>query len=380
MDMRLGELPNTHEYMPTAMRSVQRSVTKKPLIAFFVHLLGLSMLTGCTSVGQLPGIYTVAVDDGTTTWVGQPPGMPAWSPIGETLVWGSEDGLVVNDLNNGSSHVLSGSPVAGRPAWAPNGDAIAFFDDSQRSLAIVDAASGNARVRIPVATEDRWSATTDLMSLGGPAWSRDGSRIAFACWDGAGDELCVVDSDGGGRQQVTRLGPTSNTVTDPGRIATATSNIGPPAWAPNDDAIAVTAYPERSGAPSGLFVVDLDRGTARQVSKLVPNSEISWAPDGDTLIFSATEKGRSDVVRVSVKDGTATKLTSQLPAGARSPALSPDGTRVAAISQGALVILGEDGTVSTASTHGLKDAFPAWDASGKLVAVSAREDPISRYD
>jgi Tol biopolymer transport system component len=342
--------------------------------------MGLSLLSGCAGQGTPAGIYAVPVKDGVSTWVGEPAAAPTWSPTGEILAWGSEDGLSIANLENGSTRVLTTTPVAGRPAWSPDGKAIAYMDERGQSLTIVNASNGTETADVPVATESRWSSSVDLESWGSPSWSGDGSRIAFACWDGAGDELCVANSDGSQRRQITRLGPATNAATDPGRIATATSNIGAPAWAPDGSTIAVAAYPERSGAPAGLFLVDLDRGTARQLSKLLPNSEITWEPDGSALVFSATEKGRSDVVRVGIKDGEAAKLTTRLTGGARSPALSPDGKRIAAISQGALIVLDEDGSVSTFPGLTLKEAFPAWSAGGDVIAVSAKEDPIAKYD
>lgn len=293
---------------------------RKPMVSFAMPLLALALLSGCASADKPAGIYVYDVEAATATWIGQPVGRLAWSPNDEVLALASEDGLTLIDMQDGSARDLVLTRVAGRPAWSPDGSAIAYLDESDNSLTVVDSISGTMQGKILVATEPRWTNSVDLLSWGGPAWSPDGERLAFACWDGAGDELCVVNDDGTQMRQFTRLGPTSRAGDDVGRTVTATSNIGPPSWSPDGHAIAVAAYPERSGAPSGVFIANLEAGTARQIGKQLPNSEISWSPDGKWIYFSATEKGRSDVTRVSTRDGSAKKLTAALPGGARSPA------------------------------------------------------------
>jgi Tol biopolymer transport system component len=352
----------------------------KHIVALVVLLLVGTPLSACTSVDSQAGIYVTGADGGTATWMGAPAGVPSWSPKGMELAWASEDGLTIANMEDQTVRTIVTDPIAGKPAWSPDGNEIAYLDENSRSLDIVDVRSGAIRNTIPVATESRWATNVDLLTWGGPSWSADGKKIAFVCWDGAGDELCTADTDGSHPKQITKLGPATGATTDIAHTVTATSNIGPPAWSPAGDTVAVAAYPERSGAPSGLFLVNLQPGTARQISKLLPNSDIVWSPDGSALYFSATEKGRSDVVRIDIDDGKASKLTSALAGGARSPALSPNGERLAAINQGLVVILKDQGTFVESTPLGLKEGSPAWDASGSMLAFSAREDPLVKYD
>jgi Tol biopolymer transport system component len=112
----------------------------------------------------------------------------------------------------------------------------------------------------------------------------------------------------------------------------------------------------------------------------LPNSEITWTPDGAWLVFSATEKGRSDVRRVSLGAGAAETLTGDLPGGARDPSLSPDGKQIAASSGGAIVILGANGGGGEISQPGLRDGFPAWSPNGDRIAFLGAGDPIPGYN
>jgi Tol biopolymer transport system component len=346
-----------------------------------VGLLALTILSliGCSSGSAASGVYVFNTEKDSPTWLGQVPGLPVWSPKKDLVSWGTEDGLVIGSAGDAVTRILVAVPVAGAPAWSPDGTKIAFVDESEAALVVTNAMTGQTVFRTPVATDSDAVSTVDSMTMGGPDWSPDGTRIAFVCWDGAGDEVCVIGADGKGRRQVTRLEPLTTSGPNPALGATATSNVGPPAWSPNGQLLAVAAYPERSGAPVGVFVIDMKGDSARQITKLQPNSSIQWLPDGQSVEFSATDKGRSDAVRVSVGDRTTKKLTQNLPAGARNPAISIDGKRLAVASGGSIVILDGDAPPVYLPSSGLQYGNPAWNWSGNLLAFTATEDPLSKY-
>lgn len=337
----------------------------------------LALLVGCTETGSSsqPGIYILRDGSDAPGWIGGPAGVPVWSSDGRILAWATEDGLMIAARESAQTRTLTNRPVVGRPAWSPAGNAIAFVDEASASLIVAESSTGKSLLEAPIATESAGRDAQELLGLGGPSWAPDGARLAYVCWDGAGDELCVMNADGTGSRTVTKLEPAPSAVD-----GMASSNVGPPAWSPDGAAIAVAAYPERRGAAAGVFLIDLDLGTARRVSKLVPNSEITWTPDGASLIFAASEKGRSDVLRVAVNSSESTKLTADLPKGGRSPALSPDGKELAIVSGGTIVVLDGPNVVRQINTTDLRGMAPAWSPSGGEIAFAAAQDPIRTYD
>jgi TolB protein len=236
---------------------------------------------------------------------------------------------------------------------------------------VANADSGETQFETPIRVDPDDHTSISLVTLGGPAWSPDGSQLAFTCWDGAGDEVCIVNSSGGDRRQLTRIEPGQ------GSEATTTANVGPPSWSPDGGMLAVASYPERSDGPRGIFLVDPRLGSSARITALVPNSEIAWLPNGTALVFSATDKGRSDVYRLPIESGSAHVLTAQLPDGGREPAVSRDGSRIAAVSGRSLVVLSMAEPVTISDRSELGARFPAWSPAADSIVYSLFPDPIA---
>jgi Tol biopolymer transport system component len=343
--------------------------------------LAVLLLQGCGEATNVDsGVYVLDTVDSVPRRLNGPAGAPVWAPSGEALAWATEDGLFRQDLTSDEPMLLTDRAGAGRPAWSPDGQTIAFVDRSDESLVAIDGETGEIRFSVPVATEDADHSPLALPVLGGPSWSPDGSRLAFNCWDGNGDEICVVQGDGSGYRQVTHIQSRARPVDDSGGgLLLAVANAGPAAWSPDGTALALAAYPEQRGAASGVFVVDLEAGTARKVSSLLPNSNIMWFSGGKSLLFSASQEGRSDAVRASVAEGGTEKLTAHLPSGAREPVVSPDGTRLAVASGGSIVILGPEMNPQSLTQSGLDHRLPSWSPDGERVAFVAAPDPLASY-
>jgi Tol biopolymer transport system component len=370
---------SSHAEARVMMRKSSGACPKSWLL--LVLIVAVSTISGCVAAGVEEGVFVIWIENGALTRIGEPAGIPVWSPTDDSVAWGNEDGLFLRALNEADSRRLSAAPVAGVPAWSPDGMNLAYVNRERASLIVVAADSGTERFSQPLDRRRGENARFPLLTLGGPAWAPDGSHIAYVCWDGIGDEICLIGADGTSWRQLTRLElPRLGGDQAIPQPTLAASNAGPPAWAPERDYLATAVYPERSGAPTGVFLVDLADGIGRRVSSLQPNSVIAWSPDGGSIVFSAFRRGRSDAFRVVLGDSTQQRVTEGLPEASRNPSLSPDGSRMAVESGGGIVILGPQGPSQTLGVPGLRSSNPSWSHNGAAIAIAAANDPIASYN
>jgi Tol biopolymer transport system component len=116
------------------------------------------------------------------------------------------------------------------PAWSPDGSSIAFHSlrDGNYDIYVMDA-DGSNEIRL----------TTDGSADLNPVWSPDGLRIAFVSTRDADYELYVMNADGSDQQRLTESG---------GRDEH-------PTWSPDGSRIAFSS--DRDGRRE-LFVMDAD--------------------------------------------------------------------------------------------------------------------------
>lgn len=218
-------------------------------------------------------LWLVAADGGTPRRLtaGPQDSAPVWSPDGSRLAFLRAGQVTVLDLGGGDPEQLTDLPLgAGAPRWSPDGHRLAFaapvdprgetpgpmvsdgldyqadgaglHGPVRHQLHVLDTTTGGVRVL----TDGRHSA-------GPPAWSPDGTTLAFVRLDGA-------DADLRPRTPVHLLA-----VDDPhGRPRAVALTEGVAAtvgWAPDGSALLVTGW---AGDPTGhahLFRVGLDGGT-----------------------------------------------------------------------------------------------------------------------
>ena len=94
----------------------------------------------------------------------------------------------------GTNRVRLSSAFAGEssPAWSPDGSNIAFHSrrDKLTSIYLVDSSGGDER-------------RLTLKSGFAPAWSVDGSQIAFYSRRDGNAEIYVMNADGSGQTRIT---------------------------------------------------------------------------------------------------------------------------------------------------------------------------------
>lgn len=247
-------------------------------------------------------------------------------------------------------------PAAGA---VPGGDGVIAF-----TVAHGGAAGQNSAYRIASIQPDGTGLIElpeiDEVSDSQPAWSPDGSRIAYVRWPGedlGSTDIWLMDADGTNRERVTR-----NARYD-----------YHPAWSPDGTMLVFERIMDRSHK---LWVKVLGGGAPTRITN-VRAWQPDWSPDGSLIVFM---RRGGDLFTVR-PDGSALTRVTETPEVVESrPAWSPDGARIAfeGVARGGrtgLYVMDADGTdvVALTDTTGGFEGSPAWSPSGDRIAYIAGE-------
>jgi Tol biopolymer transport system component len=198
-----------------------------------------------------------------------------------------------------------------------------------------------------------------------PALSPNGALIVFARARGDRSELWLMNTDGSGKR----------------RLGTPKGSETHPVWSPKSDTI---AFVRLLGDQWDVVVTDL-KGNRRQLTNdAAAQVDVSWSPDGGTIVFDQIEDGTSDLWTVPAGGGTPTQLTKTPGTAELNPAWSPLSDEIAYDAADAkgiydLYILDRKTGETRRITHdAADDGDPAWSPTGKLLAY--RHEVGSDYE
>ena len=246
---------------------------------------------------------------------------------------------------------VPGAEGGSGPAWSPDGTQIAF--ELGGEIVVIGAAGGT-----PVNLTNH--PALDMC----PAWSPDGSRIAFASDRDGQAELYLMNSDGSGLVRVTQ----------------GVGFVGHPAWSPDGAQLAFDCEVESGNRD--ICAVNADgTGLVRLTSDPAVDSGPAWSPDGSKLAFSSTRTTQPSELYLMNPDGSGVTRVGTGIAG-QEPAWSPDGLWIAFGSQWqcggtCLYVVKADGTNLsrlTSDGHG-----PAWNPAATDSPIPINAQPIASF-
>ena len=225
---------------------------------------------------------------------------------------------------------------------------------------------------IPCCSSPAWTGpermTHSERSSRAPAWSPDGSAIAFESQKAAGSNLFLLELENGAIR----------------RLTDGNSNNRAPSWSP--DGTKLVFVSDRTGSPE-LHILNFVTRVPRLLAAL-PGAESSpsWSPDGEWIAFTREVEGEFDILRIHPDGG---RLQDLLVGEGRDvwPRWSPDGERLLFFSRrdtGGVDDEVHELTVQTGRIRRITrraghDFCPIWSPRGQTLAVVAIQTDGSRW-
>lgn len=177
-----------------------------------------------------------------------------------------------------------------------------------------------------------------------PAWSPDGTRIAYA----RDSDIWAMNADGSAKTNLTNNGPTS-----------VEQN---PSWSPGGK----IAY-ERSGQ---IWTMNTDGSSQAPFSAITQTSPAApaWSLDGTKLAFATAGE-----IWVINSDGSNERRVTNNASTDTDPAWSPDGTKIVFGKAGSgVAVINLDGSNEVPLTSNAQDGMPAWSNDGTKIAFARK--------
>jgi Tol biopolymer transport system component len=250
--------------------------------------------------------------------------------------------------------------AAAEPAWSPDGTKIAFVLGPPEHLG---AYAGDGDIYVMNADGTGLTQLTDGLDAAGPAWSPDGTGIVSV--RDQGSSLVLMNADGSDPHQVRPDGE-------------AYPPYQSPDWSPDGARIAFQASPSRGVDTNSVYVTNVDGTDTSRLTPGLSDGSPAWSPDGATIAYA----GPDGIYLHDVLTGADHRVTV---CGKREdcgfdfqPTWASDGSRIAFTRQNyagdsvQVFVVNADGTALQQLTDG-----PGWNSQPSWNPLLAQGDPLT---
>ncbi|HSH83476.1 MAG TPA: DUF5050 domain-containing protein, partial [Herpetosiphonaceae bacterium] len=266
------------------------------------------------------------------------------------------DIYAMNADGTGQTALTSNAGFNVHPAWSPDGSKIAFVSTREGDSEIyVMNANGSEQMNLTSnAASDYW-----------PAWSPDGSKIAFE----SNYEIYVMNADG----------------SEQTRLTTFVGFDSYPAWSPDGSKI---AFVSTLDGDYEIYVMNADGSEQTNLTNnAAKDIHPDWSPDGSKIAFQSYRDGDSEIYVMNADGSEQMNLTSNA-VDDTYPVWSPDGSKIAFESyrdgDSEIYVMNADGSEQTSLTsNAVPDLYPAWQSvtasntPPSIDSFTAPADPVA---
>jgi TolB protein len=189
------------------------------------------------------------------------------------------------------------------------------FDTRIAYITVIKQQDGAKHYNLQIADADGFNPQVLLDSkqpLMSPAWSPDGTRVAYVSFEDRNSNIYIQDILTGRRS----------------RIAANEGINSAPAWSPDGSRLAVTL--SKDGNPE-IYLIHLASQTLQRITfNRAIDTEPNWNRDGARLAFTSDRGGTPQIYTVEILSGRTERLTFEGAYNAR-PRYAPDGKTMAMI-------------------------------------------------
>jgi Tol biopolymer transport system component len=259
-------------------------------------------------------IYVINADGtGITALTRETDFRPVWSPDGKKIVFGSVRDkapsiYVMNTNGSAQTRLTAGNTVDTGPlSWSPDSRQIAFADlRDNGSIPQIYTMGANGASQLRVRPDVDTQIETD------PAWSPDGTRIAFVRRSQTATDLFLMNPDGSGLVNLTN---------------TPAAPKSSPTWSPDGKRIAFVSKGD-------VFAISAGGGVINRLTLLGNVVSASWGPPAHTIpligttaplsaaagfLFATSGTTLSSIVTFDATTRTAARVSSQTGQSSSAP-------------------------------------------------------------